>query len=168
MLEWLKKKKREMQERPAIPNRIRSKDLVMWNGVDLELYVKNHDPRCLVTVMNFLELFQWDRSAEKALRYIIHKHGYNKRVTAVKTRSRSMPKEEPWEQAREDEKTWTGTVPMGPCPRCGGWVMGDKVASCETQKTDRVSYKMCEECTYYSEVFRIKDGKKLIEIEGGE
>jgi hypothetical protein len=133
------------------------KEFIMWNGVDLELYIKAHEPICLVTVLNFLELFQWDKRAEKALRYIIKKHGHDTRVKAEQIRARSSP-------VIETPDPSPLPIVCGRCSRCLGLVRTGPVPGCEAAKTNRVTLKECDNCSYYSEIF-LMDGK-YIEIEG--
>jgi len=153
MLGWLKKKK---ESRPELKAE-KPKHFRMWNGVDLELYIKSQHPQCLVTVYNFLRLFQWDRSAEVALRYLIDRDRLNVQVQSEKIRSKHK------DTIQEPEDLF---LAFGVCTRCGGEVKGQFLPACEHKKTGRIYLKICDDCSYYAEGFRIDE--KLIEIEGGE
>lgn len=142
--------------------RLRRRNFIMWNGVDLELYIESHDPKCIGTVLTFLQLFQWDRKAEKALKFLIDKHRLNPFVPAV--RAKKWGKED-YHPEQEPGKRQVNYI-VGICPRCGSPVHGEGLPRCELQKSGRVFYKECLTCTYYSELFR--RGNEYIEIEGGE
>ena len=135
--------------------KIKSLDLVMWNGIDIELYSSSFDARCIQTVWRFLKTFKWDKRAEEALRYLIDRDGYN--VVKQATRGKVAWKDKIQEFAPP-------RVVMGSCPKCGGILRGDRVKSCESIKTGRVSYMICDDCIYYKEFF-IKNNELTI-VEG--
>jgi hypothetical protein len=140
-----------------LKKKLKSTDMIMWNGVDIELYARSHDPTCIHTVLQFLELFKWDKNAEAALRYLAdtkYKLGMVKPSEKGQLRKKKPIIEEP-------------EVPVfvvGVCPKCEEKLLGEPVAACETRGTGRVFVKECSVCTYYCELFRKDD--KLTEIEG--
>jgi hypothetical protein len=129
----------------------------MWNGVDIELYLMSHDPKCFHTVLQFLELFQWDKRAEAALRYLVDVkfkigHTVQARTTQLRRKRVPIPEIPP-----------LGLM-VGICPKCGEALMGESMPACETRESGRLFLKVCASCTYYSELFRKSGG--LTEIEG--
>lgn len=132
----------------------------MWNGVDLELYSASFPQCCKHAVLQHLELFQWDRSAEKAYRYLLlikNKEGYT-----VKSEVTQKPKKE---KVYWDEPTELTTV-VGICPKCGWALLGDPIyEKCERSESDRLFVTVCSNCTYYKELFEREQGQ-LEEVEG--
>ena len=133
-------------------------DRMMWNGVDLEMYAKSFRPECIITVHQFLQLFQWDKNAEKILDYLIN----------VKWKAGQRVKAERVQRAKKarvfrDEPGELNTI-VGVCPRCGDMLLGEPIRGCENKSSGRLFYKECISCPYYYELFE-KD-LVLIESEG--
>jgi hypothetical protein len=135
------------------------KHFIMWNGVDLQLYVRSHTPKCLQSVHQFLQLFKWDKNALEALEYLLatdYKVVSENVVTAERTHRHGKERTYPEE--------YTINIRIGICPKCGSALLGDPIPSCERSKTGRVFWTECSSCTYHKELFE-KNGV-LTEIEG--
>jgi hypothetical protein len=139
-----------------------AQDYIMWNGVDLELYMASFDPYHIPTVLQFLQVFQWDKRAEKALECLVRKYRLTPRVVGKVL----TPKEARLEKKPELIEPRLPRDIVGICPRCDNPLRGERIPNCETKKTGRLYVKICSStnCTYYSELFKID--RELVEIEG--
>jgi hypothetical protein len=136
---------------------VKPKHYVMWNGVDLELYIQSFSPQCAHTVLQFLNLFQWDKNARDALDYLLNE----KYKTGHTVKSEYGPK--PYKEVIIEEPDDLPFI-VGGCPRCGDMVFGGPVPPCEYRETGRIFVKVCKSCTYYSEIFETQE--TIIEVEG--
>ena len=118
----------------------------MIGKAKLEKYVRSHDPRCLHTVVQFLEVAGWSPEVEDWLKKYLRKVRLEGFIVTPKDDSGL---------AYIDES----------CPRCDELMQGIRMPACEVRRTGRAYYKECSSCTYYAEIF-VKDGVE-VEIKGG-
>lgn len=143
-------------------------DLIMWNGVDLEHYTAAMNRECLPQILQFLQLFEWDKKAERALEYLIRKY-----PAGITIRSKKItPKQKALEVRIEKEAAYEWDDPqlpfvLGLCPECGELMRGLAIPACESRVSARVFYKECTVCPYYSEIFWDEEKQESKEIEGG-
>jgi hypothetical protein len=122
--------------------KLKATDFIMYNGVDLQLYRTSFTDEQLTAVLQWLQLFKWDKRAEKALRYIIWQHKLGTKVQSkVSVPRGKIVEPDPLQNT------------VGECPKCGGVVRGKSLPRCETSATGRVYYTECDDCVYYTEYF---------------
>jgi len=143
-------------------------DLIMWNGVNLELYTAGMNRECLPQIYQFLQLFEWDEKAEKALEYLIRKYPAgevvrSRKISSVQRAREARGAKEQFEFADYPQLPFV----LGACPECGKLMRGVALSGCETEETGRHFYKECTVCPYYSEVFWDEEKKEAKEIKGG-
>jgi hypothetical protein len=127
--------------------------------VDLELYASSFHQKQLHAVLQFLELFQWDRRAERLLDYLLHEKWKVGDVVKAEASRRKYKEQVLWDEPIEF------TTIVGVCPKCDWPVVGDAIHErCERKLSGRLFIKECTNCTYYSELFE-HDGE-LTEVEG--
>jgi hypothetical protein len=131
----------------------------MWNGVDMELYMRSHDPECIHTVIQFLELFKWDQNALEALQYLADEKyilGSTAYARDIKLRQKKI------RQDFTEPKSLVLVIDQ--CDKCGGLLRAGRLAACESKETGRTGIIECDDCTYYAEIF-LKNGE-YIKVEG--
>lgn len=131
---------------------------IMENGIDLKKYADSHDKNCLHSVLQFLQIFKWDKEVEEALDYLIHKK--YKAGSSVKSKLR---KRHGKRFINIDEPAPLRII-VGMCHKCGGVLKASDLSECESKKTGRITVFECDDCTYYREIFR--QGDEFIITEG--
>ncbi len=119
---------------------------MLIKGVDISRYVQSFSKNNIASVVQFLEIFKWDKEAEDWLREYLA------------TTPAAPPPADDLDEYNKPQIIGPGIV-LG-THDCGGEILRFNIRGCHTAATGRVAYEECTKCTYYKEVFR--------EVEGGE
>jgi hypothetical protein len=149
---------------------------MLIKGVDLGKYIESHDPRVVSSFVQFLDVFDCCRNLRKYLKELEADRLDVAREEAEMLRnSRKEHLGYDREGRRGTHKEHIDAISVDPrppdtivgvCHKCQSVVRGEPIKGCETEKTGRVFYGMCDRCTYYFEVFKI-GRNKYKEVEGG-
>lgn len=139
--------------------KVKATDLIMWNGIDIELYSRSFDRTHLPTVLQFLHTFKWDKNAELALRYVLQKY----KVVQQRVKGKVIHKHGKKESEEDAIREPCQMAITGVC-RCGGILRGEPLPSCEKKATGRVFVEICDDCPYYAELYW--DKGRVTKIEG--
>ncbi len=110
--------------------------------LDLERFAASHHATCLHSVIQFLEIFEWDSKIEAELREIVNKMGI---PIDVPGGGRAEPHQRELLMITLKDRT---------CPECDHEIKAARIPSCEKARTGRVWYEECTKCTYYKEEFK--------------
>lgn len=105
---------------------------MLINDIDIGVYADSFSVDNLHSVLQFLEVFNWDKDAEEWLREHLR----------IQSPSGEVGNYKPFLV-----ETVVGIHD------CGGTITFHHIPNCEVASTGRVYYEECDKCTYYMERF---------------
>ena len=138
---------------------------------ELTQYSMSFEAKCIYAVHQWVSKFGWSDRATAEMTELIEYIESRRREEAEIRFNPGPGRDDPGTNIPQDAAEFIRELPpldivVGLCPKCGGRLYGEPMRGCKKGEGDRVFYKECAECPYYSEV--IKRRNNYLEIEGGE
>jgi formate dehydrogenase maturation protein FdhE len=136
----------------------------------LDNYFDSFDPKIQEGVRQALEYFKCCDETLELLNDLKAEDLELQRVAAEDSAKEDTERSAAWRAVAKGKKIKIEepqkiTTVVGLCPRCSTTLVGTMIPSCEKEHSDRVFYKECTACSYYSEIFKKRN--KHYEVEGG-